>query len=94
MEVRVNGEPIFTTVQVAGVPKIRMCVSNDMRKVPSTYGSPSLSLNHMEHFEAIAPKDLSLFNSGEFEPPTSIDPTLTGDPICNGARYVDTGGRK
>jgi hypothetical protein len=91
MRVTVNGSDILTINQVAGVDTIRMCLSNDMRFMPSTYGSGAAALIHMKHFDSIAPKQLQVFASGKFEPPTPVDDQLTGDPICNGARYVHDG---
>jgi hypothetical protein len=71
-----------------GRPVVRMCLSNDTRKVPVGYASGSRTLKHLRHIDHVAPLQRERFPSRDFEPPKVPSDQRTGDPICNGVIFV------
>jgi hypothetical protein len=70
-----QGESILSATEPKAT--LKMCISNDVSKVPPDFGTDQEALSHLEHLESLAPKRV------DFEAPTPSGNQRTGRTICN-----------
>lgn len=61
--------------EIGGPSVVRMCISNDMEKVPPNFNAPIKKLDHLSHLDVIT--------TGTFQAPESLEVPRTGNPICD-----------